>query len=186
MDKKPVTDPIEKNLPWLTPWFINPANSALNLTENEATILSEISNRWLSTEKIVLFDSLGVRFGRDVVGRVIDNVIAAHIQPEWEEISRGQPSQTIADLVRLLWGPLPEAGFDVAVENQPDGVQILCTRCPHADLAKQINASEWLYHLVCSGDPHAAAGFNSQIGFRRTQTLMEGHPCCDHFYFMIE
>jgi hypothetical protein len=179
-------DPIEQNLPWLTPWFTNPDKRYLTLNDMEDRVLDEISTRWSNSLKLELFNSLGEKYGREITCRVIDKVVAAHIQPEWEEISCRQPSQTIDDLVRLLWGPLPEAGFDVTMENQPDGVQIHCTRCPHAELAKQINASEWLYHLVCSGDPHAAAGFNPQIGFRRSQTLMEGHPCCDHFYFMIE
>ena len=186
MNEKLNDDPIEQNLPWLTPWFTHPNRSLLDLSAEEEHVLDEISTHWTTTDKVTLFNSLGERFGRDLVGCVIDKVVAAHIHQEWEIVGREQPSRGIDDLVRLLWEPLPSQGFDISIEKQPDGVQIHCTLCPHADLGKRINGSEWLYHLVCSGDPPMTAGFNPNIGFRRTQTLMQGQSCCDHFYFMIE
>lgn len=176
-------DPIERNLPWLTPWFTNPKQSNLSLNEEGSKILNEISSCWAYTEKVALFDSLGARFRREMVGEVIDEVVKSHIMPEWAEIGQNQSSKTVDDLVRLLWEPLPSAGFNVSIKKKGEAIQIRCTRCPHAELASQINAAEWMFHLVCSGDPYMAEGFNPEIGFRRTQTLMEGHPCCDHFYF---
>jgi hypothetical protein len=176
-------DPIEKNLPWITPWFTSPDLAAMNLDIQERQILDEISSRWKTTDKIKLFNSLGERFGNDIVGSVIDKVVAAHIKPEWEELAIKQPSRTIDDLIRLLWEPLPEQGFSLTIEKLANGVQIHCTQCPHADLGRQIGGADWLFHLVCSGDPHTTAGFNPRIGFRRTMTLMEGLASCDHFYF---
>ncbi len=177
-------DLIEENVSWVTPWFLEPYSVEIDLTASERDVLDEISSRWSTSDKIVLFEDLSERFGRDFVGRIIDRVVAAHIQPEWEENSRKEPSNNLDDFIRLLWEPLPAAGFDVSIEHMPEGVQIHCTRCPHADIGRRNNAAFWFYHLVCSGDPYAAAGFNPRIGFRRTQTLMEGHPCCDHFYFI--
>jgi predicted ArsR family transcriptional regulator len=184
MGIKMENDLIEKNLPWITPWFTSPDAVVMNLDIQERQILDEISARWNTTDKIDLFNSLGVRFGKEKVGGVIDKVVAAHIQPEWEELALKQPSCSIDDLIRLLWEPLTNQGFDVEIKKQTDGVQIHCTHCPHADLGRQIGGADWLYHLVCSGDPHTAAGFNPQIGFRRTMTLMEGLASCDHFYFL--
>jgi predicted ArsR family transcriptional regulator len=184
MDDQPNIDPIEQNLPWLNPWFTAPGWELLDLTGEEKQVLAEISTRWSSMNKVELFDSLGEQFGYDIVGRVIEKVVAAHIQSEWEELGLSQPTRTINDLIRILWEPLRVSGFDFDRENTSDGVQFHCTHCPHADLGRKTGASEWLYHLVCSGDVYLAAGFNPKIGFRRTQTLMEGHPCCNHFYFM--
>lgn len=177
-------DLIETNLPWVTPWFCDPYSEEIHLEAREREVLDEISSHWESTDTIVLFDDLSLRFGRDTVGQVIDKVVAAHIRPEWEENSRKEPSNTLDDFIRRMWGPLPEEGFDVEIERREEGVQIHCTRCPLAETGNSIDAAFWFYHLVCSGDPHAAAGFNPKIGFRRTQTLMQGHPCCDHFYFV--
>lgn len=179
-------DPIEQNLPWLTPWFTTPNRNLLDLTANEDRVLREISAGWDSMPKIALFDSLGERIGNEIVSRVIDKVVAGHIRAEWAELGAGQPERGIDNLIRLVWDPLPAAGFDLRVERRPEGTQIHCTHCPHADLGRQINGSYWLYHLVCSGDPHMTAGFNPRIGFKRTQTLMQGHACCDHFYFLLD
>jgi len=38
--------------------------------------------------------------------------------------------------------------------------------------------------MFCQNDFYIAEGFNSKIGLKRTKTLMEGHDCCDHFYYM--
>jgi hypothetical protein len=177
-------DLIKTNLPWVTPWFCNPYSEEIDLDAIEREIADEISSRWESTDTLVLFDDLVGRFELETIAGVIDKVVAAHIRPEWEGNGRKQPSTTLDDFIRLMWGPLPEAGFTVEIEHQTDGIQIHCTRCPLADTGNNNGAAFWFYHLVCSGDPHAAAGFNPKIGFRRTQTLMQGHPCCDHFYFM--
>jgi predicted ArsR family transcriptional regulator len=180
------TDLIEEKLPWVTPWFLNPYSVDIHLDDRERDVLNELSSRWASTEKIALFNELSERYGRDLVGQVIDRVVAAHIQPEWEENGKKQPSQELDEFIKLMWEPLPTMGFEVEIDKRVDGVQIQCTRCPLADAGIKSDAAFWFYHLVCSGDPHAAAGFNPLIGFRRTQTLMEGHPCCDHFYFLEE
>jgi len=176
-------DLIEEKLPWVTPWFLDPYSVKIQIDEPERNVLDEISSRWASTDKIMLFNELSERYGRDLVGQVIDLVVAAHILPEWEENGKKQPSQELDKFIELMWGPLPTMGFEVKIEKQADSVQIHCTRCPLAETGIEYDAAFWFYHLVCSGDPHAAAGFNPRIGFRRTQTLMEGHPCCDHFYF---
>lgn len=177
-------DIIKTSLPWVTPWFINPYGMEIQLDDRERIVLDEISSRWQSTDTLDLLNELGKRFGRDIVASVIDKVVAAHIQPEWEENGRKQPTTGLDDFIRLMWEPLPSAGFAATITRQPDGVQIRCTFCPLAETGLKNDAAFWMYHLVCSGDPYAASGFNPQIGFRRTQTLMEGHPCCDHFYFM--
>ncbi len=179
-------DPIEQQLPWLTPWFTTSPHFGANFNGQESQLVGEISSGWRATPKIQLFDSLSARYSREMVARVIDKIVAVHTQQEWEETSRNLPGRTIDDFVRLLWQPLSYQDFDVIIKKRLDGTQINCTRCPHASLGKQVNGSFWLYHLVCSGDAHAAAGFNLRIGFHRTQTLMEGDPCCDHFYFMLE
>jgi hypothetical protein len=177
-------DLIELNLPWVIPWFLDPFSEEIQLDDREKEVLDAITLRWPTTEKLTMFNSLADQYGRDVVGQVIDKVVAGHIQPEWEENGRKQQANGLNDFIRLMWEPLPSAGFAATFTHKPDGVQIHCTFCPLAETGLKNDAAFWMYHLVCSGDPYAASGFNPRIGFRRTQTLMEGHPCCDHFYFM--
>ena len=113
-------------------------------------------------------------------------ILAANCGGNGAEIGRNQPSQTIDDFLRVLWEPLPAQGFEFTSEETPEGMQMHCTRCPLVDLAAAFDAKNWFYHFACAGDPHMVAGFNPNMGFRRTKTLMEGDEYCDHFYFMKE
>ena len=58
------------------------------------------------------------------------------------------------------------------------------TKCPLADLAKEVNAEDWGYILYCCDDPNIVEGFNPEMDLKRTKTLMQGDDCCDHFYCM--
>ena len=59
------------------------------------------------------------------------------------------------------------------------------THCMWADVFKQLGA-EGIGFWICEGDEPAVTAFNDQIGFKRTMTLMQGHDCCDHVYFVKE
>lgn len=56
------------------------------------------------------------------------------------------------------------------------------TRCLWAEVFRELGAED-IGLWICRNDGPAAAAFNSAIRFERTQTLMEGHDCCDHVYF---
>lgn len=125
------------------------------------------------------------RLGAQVAGAV-DDLVAQDVRAEWAERAAREGSNTIDDLIRLLWEPLRAQGFEFTHEKTPDGVQMRCTRCPLADIAREINGAAWMFKLTCATDEHSTAGFNPKIGFRRTKTLMEGDDHCDHFYFYRE
>ena len=130
---------------------------------------------------IDLLNRMKATFGPDVA-KVVDQMVADRTLKQWSEIAQSETSHTIEDLVRLLWEPLRTRGFEYTIEKKEAGVQIYCTKCAFVDMAKEIGGTEWMYHLNCGTDPHIVAGFNPQIGFQRTKTLMQGDDCCDHFY----
>jgi predicted ArsR family transcriptional regulator len=122
----------------------------------------------------------------DEVAESIDRMVARDMHVEWSQLAEKEGSNTIDDLVRLLWEPMQEMGVAYTVEKTDEGVQMCVTQCPFADFARQTDNAKWAYRLYCASDPHIVAGFNPQIGFRRTKTLVEGGDCCDHFYYMKE
>jgi predicted ArsR family transcriptional regulator len=132
-----------------------------------------------------LLDGLEKRLGSEAVDAVSETIAEA-TREQWAGIAQEARDNRIEDLVQALWEPLREMGFEFTVEQQKDGVQMRCTRCPLSDQAHEVEATKWGYHLYCATDPHIVAGFNPQIGFRRTKTLMEGDDCCDHFYYYLE
>lgn len=59
------------------------------------------------------------------------------------------------------------------------------TRCRYAEAYEEIGAKEFGYCLSCCRDQPFVEGFNPEIKFKRTQTIMEGAAYCD-FRFTLE
>ena len=57
------------------------------------------------------------------------------------------------------------------------------TRCMQAEIFTELGATDIGFWL-CEGDAPIASAFNPAIGFKRKKTLMEGHDCCDHVFYM--
>ena len=132
---------------------------------------------------INILNKLKKRFGAEV-NEVVNDLVKEEESRHWAYIAQQEETHTIENFIHLLWEPLPSIGFEFVVEKLADGTQMGCSRCPIYDLAKAIDGTEWLYLIECGRDLYNASSFNPNIGFHRTKTLMEGHDCCDHFYFM--
>ena len=102
---------------------------------------------------------------------------------EWQELAGKSENNSIESLIALLWEPLRGQGFEYEVEKTETGFQMKCTRCGFYEMAKYCGITDEAFYMVCEADPYIAEGFNPNIGFKRTKTLMQGHDCCDHFYY---
>ncbi|MFH1135334.1 MAG: L-2-amino-thiazoline-4-carboxylic acid hydrolase [Pseudomonadota bacterium] len=58
------------------------------------------------------------------------------------------------------------------------------TRCKYAEMYKEHGLEEFGFLLGCGRDHALLEGFNPQIEFRRTQTIMEGAEFCDFRFEM--
>lgn len=85
--------------------------------------------------------------------------------------------------MNFLWGPLRQEGFEFTCTQNEQGCQLKVTRCPVAEIAKAHKLEKWGYIFHCLGDESIAEGYNSEIGFVRTKTIMEGEQYCDHCYY---
>jgi|SRR5581483_8542369 len=56
------------------------------------------------------------------------------------------------------------------------------TACRYAEFYKELGEPELGFLLVCSADFDMAEGFGPDIGFTRTQTIMQGATHCDFRY----
>ncbi len=103
----------------------------------------------------------------------------------WKSIANNAQDKSMDTLVKILWETMCRgAGFEFEVEKSDNGIQIKCSYCPYVDLAKKAGSLKMGYRVYCASDDYIVAGFNDKIGFKRTKTLMEGHDCCDHFYYL--
>jgi hypothetical protein len=60
------------------------------------------------------------------------------------------------------------------------------TRCRYAEMYKALGIPELGAVLSCGRDGALGAGFNPHLALTRTQTIMEGAPCCDFRYRLVD
>ncbi len=63
--------------------------------------------------------------------------------------------------------------------NRQDCLSYNATRCRYAELYQSLGLTELGRILSCSRDEPLLEGFNPQISFVRSQTILEGAPFCD-------
>ena len=127
---------------------------------------------------------------RDVFGEQVEEIVlesrAKKIEADWRKIAEEHGRNDIQGIKETLWTWVLDEGIEYEVTDTEEGTQFRVTRCPLAEMAQELGATDWGFICFCADDPPMVAGFNPKMGFRRTKTLMEGHDCCDHFYFMHE
>lgn len=134
-------------------------------------------------EKAEIFQALVESLGEQAVD-VILRVKGERTRRQWHGIAEQQAENGIDDLVRVLWKSAPPGFFEFTVEKHGEETHMRVTKCLFSHIATELGVNEWGFRLFCEDDPHIVEGFNPEMGFRRSKTLMEGHDCCDHCYWL--
>ncbi|GAK59167.1 hypothetical protein U27_06143 [Candidatus Vecturithrix granuli] len=174
-------DYIAEHIGWLDSILTHPENPHLFQDDHLAVIQKELANRWIDENRLELLNDLADRFGEEDVLAVIDQIISTNCRRDWELVGK-EKGNSFAQFLKILWEPLRESGFEYSYETEGNKTTFCVTKCAMYDLARKIGAEKWLYHLVCLTDEPSIVGFNNKIEFRRTRTLMQGYPDCDHCY----
>lgn len=72
---------------------------------------------------------------------------------------------------------------EVVVDTETE-FELKVTECIWASTFLKQEAGEIGFAAVCYGDYWWPKGFNENIKFERDKTLMQGHDCCNHKYFV--
>jgi len=92
--------------------------------------------------------------------------------------------RSLKSLIEQLWGSMGEDfEYKITYQNE-DEVQIECKKCPFVALSIDNGMKEIGFSKYCMSDYGIVEGFNPNIEFMRTKTLMEGHGVCNHHYKM--
>ena len=68
------------------------------------------------------------------------------------------------------------------VEQTPSRFAFNVTRCKYAEMYRDLGMADLGAALSCNRDGTMVEGFNPDIGFTRTQTIMSGASHCDFVY----
>ncbi len=129
--------------------------------------------------------ALEVEFGPDVSMTFL-KARRLKIEKDWKAIAENHPRNDIQGLLETLWTWCGDGGFEYTYERKGDTVEMNVTKCPIADMAIRIDEADWGLKCYCCDDESIVKGFNPNIKFERTKTLMEGHECCNHKYTEVK
>jgi len=136
-----------------------------------------------SNNVLSILDALKARFGDDVL-KVAEEANNRTARTMFRNLDIGAGDRTIEKLIEVLWEPMKKIGLRYTFGREGSGIRMNCTSCPLADHYIKLGAADWGYALHCACDASITEGFSDKIGFSRSRTLMQGHECCDHFYFI--
>ena len=89
----------------------------------------------------------------------------------------------IAELVQAVenWRTGDALEIDI-LRRDDEALEFNVTRCRFAEMYRRLGLADLGALLSCNRDGAMIEGFNPEIEFRRTQTLMEGASHCDFRY----
>ena len=127
-----------------------------------------------------------VRFLEEEYGEGVIEALAeyknARNRERWRRIAEETGRRDPEYLFRLFTDRVHE--YEV-VRKSPEALEVIVTRCAHAENFQGFNAADVGMKMICMGDYAVVEGFNPDIMFRRPKTLMDGDECC-HFIFELE
>jgi hypothetical protein len=144
-------------------------------------LVMEIRLARLKPERVnALLERYENEFGKVAEQRVLE-IIAEETKAAWESVAEEREDNGVQGIIDTLWESFRNVGGEFTIERTENSAQVHCTRCPMADTYHKIGKPEYGLIFHCSTDPHIVAGFNPDMEFKRTKTLMMD-DCCDHYY----
>jgi len=132
-----------------------------------------------------MIEALGARFGREAALEVVRGVIVEIARRQGRELAAQLGGDTLTDFASSK-EPWTRAGsLEVqTLQQNADAYDFNVTRCRYAEMYRALGIPELGAVLSCGRDGALGEGFNPALRLVRTQTIMEGAPCCDFRYRM--
>jgi hypothetical protein len=154
---------------------------AADLTKVSILARREIEARILNPVMKAFMRELGRERTLKIVGPVIQS-LAREGGVQLTQLLGGNSLEHFAKGLSL-WTREDALQLEI-VEQSPARYAFNVTRCRYAEMYRELGISDLGVLLSCGRDSALIEGFNPQIKFTRTQTIMEGAPLCDFCYEM--
>ncbi|MEZ5287312.1 MAG: L-2-amino-thiazoline-4-carboxylic acid hydrolase [Vicinamibacterales bacterium] len=128
-------------------------------------------------------EALGARFGRDEVVSVVREVIVSLAREQGRALAEASGDDSLEAFAGTLEPWTREQALTLEVHAQtPARLDFDVTRCRYAEMYRALGIPELGAVLSCNRDAALIDGFNPSVRFTRSQTIMQGAPCCDFRY----
>lgn len=134
-----------------------------------------------------IIERFGDEFGEDRVAELLRDVIVDVAKGQGAalaEVMGGSDLSFFADSMEA-WTRGGALEIDV-VEQSPTRFAFNVTRCQYAEMYRDLGMADLGASLSCNRDGTMVEGFNPDISFTRTQTIMGGASHCDFVYELPE
>lgn len=146
--------------------------------------ISLIEKRVIEAQAIVpLITAFGQELGLEKAKTIVQKINEAASFTYGRDYAAQIKSNTLDDLITEIssWG---EGGAleEEILEHTDTTYAFNVTHCEFAKQYEKLGIQQFGYCLSCCRDKPFVDGFNPNITFHRTQTIMEGAPYCDFKY----
>jgi hypothetical protein len=127
-----------------------------------------------------LVEAVRVELGTEKTLALLRRVIADLARQSGAELARSLGEASLTAFAGCLdrWSEGGALEIDV-LEQSAERLSFNVTRCRYAEMYRALGLGELGSSLSCQRDFSLIEGFNPAITLERTQTIMEGAPCCD-------
>jgi predicted ArsR family transcriptional regulator len=130
-----------------------------------------------------LFEAFAAEVGREQALEILRGVIQQIARQQGAELAQQTGGNSLAQFTTALdaWKQGDAMQMELLEQNE-DRLSFNVTRCRYAEMYHRLGIPELGRILSCGRDFALMEGFNPQIHLTRTQTILEGAPCCDFRY----
>jgi L-2-amino-thiazoline-4-carboxylic acid hydrolase len=130
-----------------------------------------------------VIDALGQRFGRDAVVAIVRDVIVTLAREQGRAMAEARQDTSLQGFAGTLEPWTRDGALELDVrEHSDERLSFDVTRCRYAEMYRTLGIPELGAVLSCNRDAALIEGFNTDVTLVRTQTIMQGAPCCDFRY----
>jgi hypothetical protein len=130
-----------------------------------------------------MLDAMGKQFGREAVLAIARSVIIGLAESQGAQLANAVGGCSLAHFERTLdrWQADDALRIDLQ-ESSAERFAFNVTRCRYAEMYRELGIPELGAILSCNRDAALMDGFNPDVAFTRTQTIMGGATHCDFVY----
>ena len=132
---------------------------------------------------VPLVDRLSEEFGRERVTELLREVVVDVARGQGGQLAEAMGGDGLDSFADSLEAWTRGGALEIDVIEQSDtAFAFNVTRCRYAEMYRDLGVPELGAVLSCNRDGTLAEGFNPNMAFTRTQTIMGGASHCDFRY----
>jgi predicted ArsR family transcriptional regulator len=153
-------------------------------TDAELNAIGVLKRRLIEARVLApMLEAMSERFGRDAVQEIARSVIIALAEAQGAQLANAVGGCSLAHFEGSLDRWQADDALQIAVqESTSERFAFNVTRCRYAEMYRELGIPELGAILSCNRDAALMDGFNPNVAFTRTQTIMGGATHCDFVY----